>query len=105
MTQVGFPGLFLAFVAFVLIPFGNLFAATSQNRGAGGLLFSLLLFVLLHNFTESSIMDRDMIVHVFLVTIVALVGTYKSGSATTDDEMVEIDLPDDLTLAAITGRR
>jgi O-antigen ligase len=105
MTQVGFPGLFLAFVAFVLIPFGNLFAATSQNRGAGGLLFSLLLFVLLHNFTESSIMDRDMIVHVFLVTIVALIGTYKSGSAATDDEMVEIDLPDDLTLAAITGRR
>jgi len=73
-AQLGLPGLVLAVFAMVLIPLGKLLASTSIARERGALLIALLVFCAGHNVTESSMLDRDMIVQVFFLTTLALIG-------------------------------
>lgn len=72
LITIGAPGLLLAVVAMVLDPLWRLFASRSLLRPRGALLVALVIFCAGHNFTESSLLDRDMIVQFFLVVTIAL---------------------------------
>lgn len=74
LAQIGAPGLILVVYSSMLLPLAKLLASRRISRGAGALLVSLLLFCIGHNFTESSLWDRDAIVQVFLMFTIALIG-------------------------------
>jgi O-antigen ligase len=73
LVQVGAPGLALAVATMIVWPVLKLLAgATKRPRGA--MLMAIVLFCAGHNMTESSLLDRDSIVQVFLVLAIALIG-------------------------------
>lgn len=74
LTQLGFPGLAIIVVGVILIPFFRLLFSGTAPRARGALLFAMLVFCAGHNFTETSLFDRDMIVQLFLMFTVAMIG-------------------------------
>jgi len=75
LVQIGLPGMLLAVFALLIAPFWALVTSSTIPKQQGALLIACLSFCAGHNLTESSMMDRDMILQVFLVITVAL--TYK----------------------------
>lgn len=73
LTQIGYPGLALIVVTVIIIPLFRILLSTVAPRPQGALLISLLIFCAGHNFTESSLFDRDMIVQLFLMFTVAMI--------------------------------
>ena len=73
LATIGVPGLVLTLVALIVVPLVRLLASRRVSRGDGALLVSLLVFCAAHNLTESSIMDRDMIMQMVLVLTVAMI--------------------------------
>lgn len=71
-VQVGLPGLVLGVLAYFVIPFISLFTNRSTPRATSALFAAILIFSLGHNFTETSLMERDMIVHIFMILCLAL---------------------------------
>jgi O-antigen ligase len=78
LITLGIPGLVLTFIAYLVAPVTRLVASRTIPRQRGALLLSLIVFGMGHNLTESSLLERDAIVNVFLLFAVALV------SVTTD---------------------
>jgi hypothetical protein len=74
LVQIGLPGLILTIFAFFVSPLFRLLTSSIIARRDGALLLALLLFAAGHNMTESTLLDRDTIVQVFLVLTVALLG-------------------------------
>ena len=73
LVQIGVPGLLLACATMIAWPILKLLSgATERSRGA--MLMACVLFCAGHNMTESSLLDRDSIVQVFLVLSIALIG-------------------------------
>jgi O-antigen ligase len=73
LVQLGLPGLILAILALVILPFTYLLTHSRIPRPQGALLTSFLTFCVLHNLMESSMLDRDMIIQVFLMLTIALI--------------------------------
>lgn len=73
VAQVGIPGLVLSLLALFVVPFARLFARRSFVPERAALLAAMLVFAFGHNFTESSLFERDIIVHVFLIFTIALI--------------------------------
>ncbi len=72
LVQIGLPGTLLAIVTLLILPLKKLLGLKHEPRAAGALLLACAIFCIGHNFTESSILDRDDIAHVFLVISIAL---------------------------------
>jgi len=73
LVQVGVPGVVLAVATMIAWPILKL-AAGATERSRGAMLMACVLFCAGHNMTESSLLDRDSIVQVFLVMAIALIG-------------------------------
>jgi len=72
LVTIGAVGLLLAVIAFVLDPLWRLFANKTIDVRRRSLLIALLTFCAGHNFTETSLMDRDAIMQVAILITVAL---------------------------------
>jgi O-antigen ligase len=73
LGAVGLPGLVLIVSGVFFVPAYKIFVSPSISRSRGSLSFALLIFCMGHNFTESSLLERDQIVNVFLLLAVAMV--------------------------------
>ena len=73
LVQVGLPGLFLVLLAYLIMPLWCLITSQTIARPTASLLMALIFFCIGHNATESSLLDRDVTVHVFLLFTIALV--------------------------------
>jgi O-antigen ligase len=78
LVQIGVPGLMLAIATLIVWPILKLAAGTA-TRTRGSMLMAFMLFCAGHNMTESSLLDRDSIVQVFLVLTIALIGMETSS--------------------------
>ncbi len=73
LISLGFPGLVLALLALVLWPVWNLLSNTRIPVRHGAFLVASMVFCCGHQFTESSVLDRDTFVGIVLLFNVALV--------------------------------
>jgi O-antigen ligase len=64
---VGIPGMTLAVLALIIMPLVRLLAVSKIPPERGALVVALLLFCVGHNATESSLLERDQLVGVFLL--------------------------------------
>jgi len=74
LVQIGLPGLILAILATIVAPLWKLATSTAISRRHGPMMMAMLAFCAGHNLTETSLLDRDAIVWVFMVFAIALVG-------------------------------
>lgn len=72
-AQLGIPGMLLAVSAMMIIPLAHVFASQWMPARAGALLVALLVFFIGHNFTETSLLERDSLLAVTLALTVACV--------------------------------
>lgn len=72
LVTIGLPGLILTILATLVVPIIQLLASLTISRQTGALLISFIIFAAGHNMTESSLMDRDTIVQIFLMIGLAL---------------------------------
>lgn len=79
LVTIGLPGLLLALVALVVLPVLRLLASTRIPRPAARMLFAAVVFCAGHNFTESSFLERDMLVQVMLMFTLALLHVSGGG--------------------------
>ncbi|WP_428334219.1 O-antigen ligase family protein [Novosphingobium sp.] len=73
LVTIGVPGLILVIIAVAIAPMARLFYSRQVDRHLGAGLLAMLLFCMGHNFTESSLFDRDTIVQSFLMLTVAMI--------------------------------
>lgn len=59
LVTIGLPGLVLVLLAFVVIPLSRILFAADIPKNRLQFMLAVLLFAIGHNFTESSLMDRD----------------------------------------------
>jgi O-antigen ligase len=71
-AQIGIPGLLLAVIVLILLPIYTLLTNDQIDRSRGALLIASLIFCAGHNVTESTLLDRDMFVQVYLMLTLAL---------------------------------
>jgi len=81
LVQIGLPGLLLAIFALILSPLFKVFSSQTLAPGRAGLIVATIFFVVCHNMTESSLLDRDRIPQVFLMIAIALTEVAARGSA------------------------
>lgn len=75
LVQIGLPGLVIALFAVLIAPVHTILSVAQLNRSRRSLLVALIVFCIGHNLTESSLFDRDAVVHVFLMLTIALLGS------------------------------
>lgn len=80
-AQIGIPGIILAVYALILRPFVALLGNPVFRSRSGCLLFALMVFILGHNATETTIMDRDQFLQLMLVIVIVSVHAKSSGLA------------------------
>ncbi len=73
LVQIGLPGLAIVVACVFVWPLVRLLASENVIGEAEALLISMLLFSIGHNMTESTVLDRDSIVEVFLMFTIALI--------------------------------
>lgn len=71
-AQIGVPGLVLAVATTIVWPIGRILLSVTIDRRTGALLIASIVFCAAHNLTESSLLDRDAIVQVFLMLVLAM---------------------------------
>lgn len=81
LVTIGLPGLLLTVVVLYVWPGLRLLYSTGISRTRRALLVSLMVFSAGHNMTESTMLDRAAIVHVFLMIAVILIHRLSSQSA------------------------
>lgn len=81
LVTIGIPGTLLAIYALILGPVIRILGAQGIRPSRGGLLLAIIIFCAGHNATETSLMDRDAIVNVFLLLSAALIGVLQRDSA------------------------
>ena len=74
LAQIGAPGMALVLIALAIAPIGKILTHTPVARGTCAMLLAMLCFCLFHNVTETSMLDRDAIVEVFMMISLALIG-------------------------------
>jgi O-antigen ligase len=72
LVQTGLPGLFLAVFAVLIAPLWRLLNRTDIPRPQACLVLSVIVFCVGHNFTESSLFNRDSTPQVFLMLAIGL---------------------------------
>jgi O-antigen ligase len=75
VVQVGIPGLVIILAATMVWPLVRLLLPHDIPKRRGALIISVVIFCIAHNGTESSLFDRDSLVHVFLICAIALIPT------------------------------
>ncbi len=75
LGQIGVPGMALSLVAFFVVPLARLSRTRSLPIRTNALLLVILLFSLGHNFTESTLLSRDMILWLMHCLVLALIYT------------------------------
>jgi O-antigen ligase len=73
-VSIGLPGLALAVLCLFVWPVARLLASTTAPRAEGALALSLIVFAFGHNFTETTLLERDATVQIMLMLGIALVG-------------------------------
>ena len=73
LVQLGVIGLALTVAALLVIPLLSVIASPRVGGRRGALLVALLVFCAGHNGTETSLLERDAIVQVFLIFAIALI--------------------------------
>ncbi|MBW8891112.1 MAG: O-antigen ligase family protein [Burkholderiales bacterium] len=81
LVQIGVPGLVLAVVATIIAPAVRLLSTSVAGRSQLALLIAMLVFCAGHNMTESSLLERDTIIEVFLMFTIALTGVITRRSS------------------------
>jgi len=71
-VALGIPGFILILVVAIIMPFRKLLGSPLMVGSKGALLVGLFLFCVGHNFTETSLFQRDMLVWVMLMIAIAL---------------------------------
>jgi len=74
LVTIGVPGTLLAIYALIIGPVIRILGSDGIKPASGGLLLAIIIFCAGHNATETSLMDRDAIVNVFLLLSAALIG-------------------------------
>lgn len=72
LAQTGIIGLVLVVGTLIFWPLGVLLWGSKNSKERSALLSAVMIFCIGHNFTESSIFDRDQIANVFLMLAAAL---------------------------------
>jgi hypothetical protein len=72
LVTVGWVGLIFAIFSLFVLPTARLLASRSVGRSQGAWLTSIIMFVAGHNLTESTMLDRDSILNIFLIMAIAL---------------------------------
>jgi len=95
LAQTGLPGLVLGVLAVVVVPLRNLLSSLNIGRSQGALLMSFLVFCVAHNLLETSLMDRDAIIQMYLMFTIALIGvvTRRRSVRVPDEENSEASSP------------
>ncbi|WP_428334218.1 O-antigen ligase family protein [Novosphingobium sp.] len=73
LAEIGAPGLILVLFAVLVAPVVRIATGNQKERESVALTLSMLLFSLFHNFTETSLLDRDAIVEVFMMLSLAMI--------------------------------
>jgi O-antigen ligase len=81
LVQIGVPGLVLAVIATIISPAVRLLSTNVAGRSQLALLVAMLVFCAGHNMTESSLLERDTIIEVFLMFTIALTGVVTRRSS------------------------
>lgn len=94
LVQIGVPGLALVVLAVVVMPAWRFITERGLDRARGALLFSLFAFIVLHNGTESTLLDRDAALSLTLMAVIALLRVERRATpgaprAATDEGVVE----------------
>lgn len=80
LVQIGAPGLVVTIICLVILPIAKLLWFRIEPKSSGALLLAVLIFCATHNLTESSMLDRDMAMQIFLMMTLALIEVSRSGS-------------------------
>ena len=75
LVTIGLPGLVLVLMATFVFPAQRLLATTRLPKATGALVAAVMLFCFMHNFTESSLFDRDTLGQVFLLIALGMLWT------------------------------
>lgn len=75
LVTIGLPGLVLVLMASFVFPAWRLFVTARLPRETCALVAAVLLFCFMHNFTESSLFDRDTLGQVFLLIVLGMLWT------------------------------
>ncbi|QIG79527.1 O-antigen ligase family protein [Stakelama tenebrarum] len=73
IVQIGLPGLAIVLVATLILPFAKLFNTRQAEGMPTALISALLVFLIGHNGSESSLFDRDTLGQVFLMIAIGLI--------------------------------
>lgn len=73
LVQIGTFGFFLAMASLLVIPLSKLIVRGTPTQSEGSLLIAILIFCAGSNLMESSFLERDAIVEVFLLLAIALI--------------------------------
>jgi O-antigen ligase len=73
LVTVGLPGLMLAVIAVFIWPMMRMLTTHSLRPAKGGLICALLVFCIGHNFTESSLLDRDALTGMVAILVVGFI--------------------------------
>jgi exopolysaccharide production protein ExoQ len=93
-VQVGLPGLILMLGAVIAWPVAIVAVTKRADLSTVALASALLIFYLLNNLTETSLLDGDQIPHVFaMLALAMLAGTIRRRSAATEIPMVQAHNP------------
>lgn len=75
LVTIGLPGLVLVLMAAFVFPAQRLFATARLSKATSALVAAVLVFCFMHNFTESSLFDRDTLGQVFLLIALGILWT------------------------------
>jgi O-antigen ligase len=79
LVQLGLPGLLLAVPVLLLIPFWRLLTNDGLPRGTAAFLAGGMAFCVVHNVTETSLLERDHHVWILLLILLAIIGYEHRG--------------------------
>ena len=80
LVQTGLVGIVLLILGVVVAPLISIFSNRNLSDDQRSLVFSVFIFCILHNLTESSLLDRDSIGNVFYVISLALIEAKSENS-------------------------
>lgn len=103
LVTIGYVGLALAIFSMMLVPLGQVLLSSKSVTRRSSLVGALLTFCIGHNFTESSLYERDALVGVFLVVAAALASDFPLGLTSYAKSGREKDAQD--VMRAVSRRR
>jgi len=84
LVTIGLPGLVLVLMAAFVFPAHRLLVTMRLSKATDALVAAVLVFCFMHNFTESSLFDRDTLGQVFLLIALGMLWTGEEQSERSD---------------------